>query len=81
MEAESLAHFEFQVIGNSPSTTISLNGITLWEPTPYIEPGVFGSAPLINPTSASATATVSFAAGGAPAANAGTNQIVTQGTL
>lgn len=70
-----LATLQFQVIGQSSSSTISLNNISL---VGYSSSNVLGVD--ITPSSTTATTTVSFAAGGAPAANAGSNQVVTQGT-
>jgi PKD repeat protein len=74
-----LATLQFKVISQSASTTISLTGLELDAPT---SPGatVGSPNPLITPTSDSSTATVSFVQGGAPAANAGQNQAVSQGT-
>jgi PKD repeat protein len=74
-----LATLQFQVIGQSASTTVYLNDVSLQGPTPNNN-GVVGQPATITPTSDSATATVSFVAGGAPAANAGSNQVVTQGS-
>jgi PKD repeat protein len=70
-----LVTLEFQVI-QSASTSIQLGNITLESP-----PASIGSAggPQITPTSTSSTATISFASGGAPAANSGPAQTVTQG--
>ena len=71
-----LAQLQFQVISNSPTTSISLSSITLAGPPPK----PVDIPPAITPTSDSATATLTFASGGAPAANAGPDQVVTQGS-
>lgn len=74
-----LATLEFKVIAQSASTTVQVANITLQAPLPAGEET--GTAhPAITPTSTSSTATVSFVQGGAPAANAGPDQTVTEGT-
>ena len=70
-----LATLQFKVIAQSPSTTITIGNIA---PESYAPSTSSGSSP-IPVTSTFATATVTFAQGGAPAANAGPNQVVTQG--
>ncbi len=74
-----LATLSFQVIGKSASTTISINNIVLVGYTPDQVNHPLGID--ITPASTTATAAVSFVEGGAPAANAGSNQIVTQGSV
>ncbi len=74
-----LAILHFQVIGQSATTSVLLDNITLEGPLPA--GSTTGTAhPVITPTSTSSTATITFVSGGAPAANAGTDQTVQQGT-
>jgi len=75
----TLATLQFQVISQTASTTISITSIELDGPLPPDAPPGDTNYPLITPTSDTASATVSFIAGGAPAVNAGSNQVVTQG--
>lgn len=74
-----LATLEFKVIAQFTSTSIQLSNLTLLAPLPAGEE-IGTPNPPITPTSTSATTTVSYASGGAPAANAGPDQTVTQGT-
>ncbi len=72
-----LATLQFQVISQSASTTITFGLNAIESPPSNILSGI-GSP--ITPTPDQATATVSYAAGGAPAADAGVNQTVLAGT-
>jgi PKD repeat protein len=74
----TLAMLQFKVISLSASTTINLNNIVIQAPPVDVQHPSGGQE--ITPTSDHATATVTFTEGGAPAANAGPNQIVTHGT-
>ena len=75
-----LATLQFQVISSQlTSTMVQINGITLEGPLPASEVSENFPHPQITPASTTASATVSFTQGGAPAANAGPNQIVKAG--
>lgn len=70
-----LATIEFQVIGQT-STTVQLGNITIEGPPP--SGSLYGTSITLAATSSSAT--ITFVSGGVPAADAGPDQTVTQGT-
>jgi hypothetical protein len=75
-----LAKLYFEILSHCAKTPIQLLNITLEAPNPLNAP--YGALnPLITPTSNSSTATVTLLINGAPAANAGQDQEVRQGTL
>jgi len=75
-----LATLYFKILSHCAKTPIQLLNITLEAPNPPNAP--YGAPnPLITPTSNSSTAIVTLLINGAPAANAGQDQEVRQGTL
>jgi hypothetical protein len=75
-----LATLYFEILSHCAKTPIQLLNITLEAPNP--PNALYGAPnPLITPTSNSSTATVTLLINGAPAANAGQDQEVRQGTL
>jgi PKD repeat protein len=75
-----LAKLYFEILSHCAKTPIQLLNITLEAPNPPNAP-YEALNPLITPTSNSSTATVTLLINGAPAANAGQDQEVRQGTL
>ncbi len=71
-----LATIEFQVTAQSPSTTVQLVDQLEAPPTYDAASTLYN---IITQTSTTSTATINYAAGGAPAANAGPDQTVQQG--